>query len=546
MNEEHELDSEFLDLVDDYCSGSIDDEGVGRLERFLLESAAARRRFVEYFHHHTEIQFAVRAGHAAQAVLDRLENKAVATSPTASRMRPWLPRARARLLAGVAVGIALASTAFAALRISGLVGPARSAPTAPITSPANFAWLINAQDCRWTGNDQKPGRDMRSGKVLRLERGLAEIEFDRGARVILQGPAGLELVSATTARLLYGTLTARVPETARGFTVLSPSGKVVDLGTEFGLSVDRGGATSVRVFTGLVEAFPLLSSGKGPSGVTIHQDQTAQIDGRTVAVDPRVSRNDKVAYVRAILPPPIRTPRTLKLDFSRPIPGTLLDAQGRGIGLTRRLPGTGRALPERDPNLILNTARSALELTTTRSDLNTQDHMPTGEYLGFRLADLGFTGKEDFEISTSIPNIPGLKVVGQFGLYAGSQSDTNIRGGLIRRPDPDTYRLFLVNNVKGNDIDIDEIGLITIGDDLRLTLRRLSGRFSLQVDNLTRNSSSTLEIAHPVFLDAEKDLYAGLFGANTQSDHRETLTIREVKVTVWTTQPETPTITQVK
>src|SRR4029077_9408258 len=106
--------------------------------------------------------------------------------------------------------------------------------------------------------------------------------------------------------------------------------------------------------------------------------------------------------------------------------------------------------------------------TTTRSDLNTQDHMTTGEYIGFPLADLGFTAKEDFEISATIPNIPGLKVVGQFGLYAGARSDTNIRGGLIRRPDPDSYRLFLVNNSKGIDNDIYEIGLMTTGDDLRL------------------------------------------------------------------------------
>ena len=188
--------------------------------------------------------------------------------------------------------------------------------------------------------------------------------------------------------------------------MLSPSGKVVDLGTEFGLSVDDGGATSVRVFTGLVEAFPLPRAGKRPTGVMIHQDQTAQIDGRTVAVDPGVAKSDNVAYVRAILPPPIRTPRTVELDFRRPTPGTLLDANGRGIGLTRRLPGTGSALPERDPNLHLNPARSALELTTTRSDLNTQDRMPTGEYLGFRLADLGFTGKEDFEISALDPEYP--------------------------------------------------------------------------------------------------------------------------------------------
>jgi hypothetical protein len=544
MNGQSELSDELLELVDAYCSGSIDDEGIGRLERALLDSAAARRHFVEYFHHHTEIQFAVRAGHAAQAVLDRIESKAVALSVPSGRLRPWAHRAKARWLLGVAVGIALASMTFAAFRMSGLIGPERLVPDVAQATLANFAWLINAQDCRWTGNDQKPGREMRSGKVLRLERGLAEIEFERGARVILQGPAGLELVSATTARLLYGTLTARVPAHAVGFTVLSPSGKVVDLGTEFGLSVADGGATSVRVFTGLVEAFPLPSAANGTAGVTIHEDQTAQIDGRTVAVLPRVSKKDAVAYVRAILPPPIRTPRILELDFTRPAPGTLLDGQGRGIGLTHRLPGTGSALPERDPNLHLNPARAALELTTTRSDLNTQDRMPTGEYLGFRLKDLGFTGKEDFDISATIPNIPGLNVVGQFGLYVGSASNTNIRGGLIRRPEPDTYRLFLVNNVKGDDTDIYEIGLMTIGDDLRLTLRRVRGHYSLQVDNLTRKSSSTLEIAHPAFLDAEKDLHAGLFGANTQSDHRETLTIREVKVTVWTTQPETSTIAQ--
>jgi hypothetical protein len=37
-------------------------------------------------------------------------------------------------------------------------------------------------------------------------------------------------------------------------------------------------------------------------------------------------------------------------------------------------------------------------------------------------------------------------------------------------------------------------------------------------------------------------MYAGLFGANTQSEHSETLTIHRVNVTVWTTQLESPTI----
>ena len=45
-------------------------------------------------------------------------------------------------------------------------------------------------------------------------------------------------------------MTARVPVPAHGFTVHSPQGKVVDLGTEFGVSVDGPGTTSVRVFSG--------------------------------------------------------------------------------------------------------------------------------------------------------------------------------------------------------------------------------------------------------------------------------------------------------
>ena len=67
-----ELPGDYFDLVDLYCSGLIDDVGFQRLEAILLESEAARRHFVDYFQHHTEIQFAIRAGRAADSVLDQL------------------------------------------------------------------------------------------------------------------------------------------------------------------------------------------------------------------------------------------------------------------------------------------------------------------------------------------------------------------------------------------------------------------------------------------------------------------------------------------
>src|SRR5581483_6426258 len=110
--------------------------------------------------------------------------------------------------------------------------------------------------------------------------------------------------------------------------------------------------------------------------------------------------------------------------------GGIRDAAGLPSGLTHRLPRTGARLPERDPNLRLDTARGRLELTTTKSDINTQYKLDQGEYLGVRLSDLGFTGKEDFAIAVTIPDIPALEFVGQFGLYTGSSSKKNIRGGV--------------------------------------------------------------------------------------------------------------------
>jgi hypothetical protein len=553
MSSASELPDEFRDLVDRYCSGLIEDEEFHRLEAILIADEEARRYFALYFHHHTEIAFAIRAGRAADAALEQL---AVKGSPHPKRAvfgsaKLGFSRTRSWMTAAAAAGIvAILGTLLG-------VGVAVFAPRRGLSIRAsrqvsvNIAWLVNAQDCQWAGREEKPGREMLTGKTLRLKRGLAEIEFDHGARVILQGPAGLELLSESSARLLYGTLTARVPAPAGGFTILAPGGKVVDLGTEFGLAVDEGSATTMlRVFTGKVEAFPSASGEDRVHGVTIHQDEAALLDGRTVARESAQGELDRVNYVRAIVPPPVRTPRSLTLEFGESKPATLCDAAGLGTGLTHRLPGTGSAFPGDDPNLRLRLDRRALELTTTRSDLNTQERMDTGEYVGVRLADLGLTGREDFEISATFTDIPRLTQVGQFGLYAGSRSDNNIRGGLISRAGqldgsaPDIFRAFFVNNNGGVDDDINEVGLIKTGDDLRLTLRRAANRYSLEVDNLRDQSSSTLEIPHPAFLDAEKDLYAGLFGANTQSDLRKTLSISKLKVTVWTTQRENPTIAE--
>jgi hypothetical protein len=534
------------DLISAYGDGEISDADLRRLEACLMESAEARKAFVAAFQFRTELHFAVRARRAADAAIEgiyagktapaRFSHDRVFQRIWPGRLR--LPLAATSIVLACLLGwVVLAKFTERRVRLPETLADGMTPARVP---GGNIAWLVNAQDCQWAkAEGEMPGRDMKAGKQLRLLRGLAEIEFDRGARVILQGPANLELKSGSEALLHHGTLTARVPVQARGFTVLSPRGKVVDRGTEFGLSVDDAGATTVRVFKGVVVAFPLPSGPDARPSVTLNQNQSITIDGRTAVLEPADSKVSSVRFVRSIEPTPVVIPRTYQLDFTRPKASSILDAEGRGTGLTHRLPGTGAALPERDPNLRLQTGSGVLNLTTTRSDINTQDRMSTGEYLGVRLSDLGFTGREDFEFSATIPKIPSLDVVGQFGLYAGASSVANIRGGLISTPQPGRYGLFLVNNSGGRDSDLNEVGVMSTGDDLRLTLRRANGRYCLVVENITRGSSNTLAINHPSFLDKVLDLYAGLFGANTQSDLCKTLTVSDVKITVWTIQPTT-------
>src|SRR5262249_44816935 len=280
----------------------------------------------------------------------------------------------------------------------------------------------------------------------------------------------------------------------------------------------ENGVTDVYVFEGKVEAHPRRGGLPQAAPVHLTRNQTARLAPDGVTVRPAEPAGGQI--VRAIVPSPVATPRSVRLTFPDSVPRSLGDADGAGTGLTHRLPDTGCCLPDADPNLRLDTARGRLVLTTTNSDLNTQYQLHEGEYLGVRLSDLGFTGKEDFAVTATVLDIPALEFIGQFGLYAGPRSNWNIRGGLLsnKRTEAGQSTQFLVTNRDSYDKNVGKVGLFATRTDLRLTLKRRAGKYALTLDNLTEGSSSTLTIRHPEFLDNERDLYVGLFGANTQSN----------------------------
>ncbi len=124
------------------------------------------------------------------------------------------------------------------------------------------ARLSNEVECEWRlagGSDMNRGErftpamlplgtEFHAGQQLNLTAGLAELTFTSGAKIILHAPVQFTATTALGGDLQFGRIAAKVPHEAAGFTVNTLAGKVVDLGTEFGVSVGAAhdGSRGVR------------------------------------------------------------------------------------------------------------------------------------------------------------------------------------------------------------------------------------------------------------------------------------------------------------
>lgn len=124
------------------------------------------------------------------------------------------------------------------------------------------ATLVQADNCKWAGSDlpTKVNSRLTAGTLVLVE-GIATLKFGSGASITIEAPTTLEISDAMHCRLIEGTLTAEVPESAHGFAINTPDIRVVDLGTRFGLTAGSTGNSQVRVFEGEVE-IDGLKSGK--------------------------------------------------------------------------------------------------------------------------------------------------------------------------------------------------------------------------------------------------------------------------------------------
>jgi hypothetical protein len=121
-------------------------------------------------------------------------------------------------------------------------------------NPGSVATVARLRGVEWSGNERVAEMSRLSvGQSLQFKQGEMEIYFDQAVKLVVRGPAKFTIRSAREIYSTSGVLTARVGEAGVGFTIVTPTGRIIDLGTEFGVAIGDKGATDVAVFRGAVD-----------------------------------------------------------------------------------------------------------------------------------------------------------------------------------------------------------------------------------------------------------------------------------------------------
>lgn len=263
----------------------LTEEDKALLDTLLSESRAARALYFQFVELHTlmlakvgigeqreaeALRQRVSAGSGDEEVnaadsLKRVTSHTLQNANLKSRANLLLSLA-ALLLLAVTVGVAVFSNQAANSPQGSTVAESQSVLDEIVVDAEEAVNQIQlsymSPATQWLGDASfGPSNEIPSGQRLQIGTGEIELTYASGTKLLLVGPAEF-LVEPIGGQLYRGGLVASVSEEGHGFTITTPSGKVVDLGTEFGVAVDDFGLSEVSVFQGKVEAFHNLPDGR--------------------------------------------------------------------------------------------------------------------------------------------------------------------------------------------------------------------------------------------------------------------------------------------
>ena len=293
------------------CDGHITSTETLRLEELACRSKEARRLLMRYIQLHGELYWdnAADTRVAVCCPMDQMSDPDTlppsAISRSSRSAKPTLTRRSLLTATAVAAAVILATVSIGLLNPTGdrvvQPGPPPAREVARLGATYRAEWVMPGLETAIP-----TGARLVAGRRLELRRGLAEISFNSGAGIILEGPAVFEPTGENGGFLHSGKLAANVPVPAAGFSVHTPSAMIVDLGTEFGVAVEADGSSEVQVFSGDVGISPASLKGDDSSVCRVRDGQTARIGPSAASVDDVVyPASANHLFVRTVpIPPP--------------------------------------------------------------------------------------------------------------------------------------------------------------------------------------------------------------------------------------------------
>ena len=277
------------ELFHDLLDGDIAPDELRQLEAWLAADEAHAIEFMEWVSLQS-LTFEALKGEMLQQVLQSgdsfprllgtsFESTTMPATVTLDSAKPSLFQLqrygrRLAVAAAVLLMVLLASTLWK----PSLLNFGTSQPTLAVAQEADdeqasvvresaiVATLTRIDGCTW----KDPARAMRCGQQLaggtriELDAGVARVTFESGAAATLHGPCEFIVDNAMHGTILQGRVAVIAPRRAYGFRIRSPNSEVIDLGTEFGVSVNDGGQSEVHVFSGEVLSRPLGQGDEHP------------------------------------------------------------------------------------------------------------------------------------------------------------------------------------------------------------------------------------------------------------------------------------------
>ena len=334
-----ELDRLF-DLAGRICDEDASQDEFIELASVMLVDRAICRRYLGYCQMHSALRLELRAHRAAQAVFEQAgirptaagssEFNVVKVAPPDSVAPTFLSTALhgtivffsqelpfSLLIATVltSLGLWIASLVYVSspekIAHHSFSLPAKSSVDPTLEVVGKITGMV---DCKWADQNTETfnGANVLLGRKFALTSGLMEITYGTRAKVILQGPVTYK-VESNGGYLSVGKLTGKLEKKEEHvassnlqslipnpFVIRTPTAVVTDLGTEFGIEVDKAGITETHVFLGKVRL-----EGRGQasrvSGQTLLAGQAVRLDPRAAATV--VFESDTKHFVRHMLAP---------------------------------------------------------------------------------------------------------------------------------------------------------------------------------------------------------------------------------------------------